>query len=54
MFYLRLEERDTFFTLNVGKKVSSFWGIDCESVTDCQAVNIISCTYRFYTMTDCF
>ena len=34
MFYEATEETDLFSALNIGKKVSSFWGIDCESLTD--------------------
>ena len=33
-FIWGLKKRIYFSILNVGKKVSSFWGIDCESLTD--------------------
>ena len=32
--FIRVEETDYFSALNVGKKVSSFWSIDCVSLTD--------------------
>ena len=34
MFYMWLDEKDIFFTLKIGKKVCSFWGIDCETLND--------------------